>query len=144
MIGGDDLQTPPPQDGLAHPQFVATDVEVEILAIHGINAVEEATAKQSEKEEGDDVLLQSALLASLDQDNGDKHASLVVVTKQRIEGMEFELEEEMLMPDDVSDYGSGCICLQFNDRLLMLECLPRYITPFGKNLYPFFFLKMLA
>ncbi len=141
--GSDDTVNPPTQDGLAHPQFYAVNPIVEIISVLDTNVLEQIDTNDHDS---DDILLQAALAASLNsaEDIGRGLEEIVghednIVLPQDLTGNtndddDYNLEEELLLPDDVTDYGSGCIVLSINDRLLVLECLPRYDYNNNSNL----------
>ena len=136
IAGAESTDPPPPQDGIAHPQFNAVEAVVDIIAVHDVKKVEEAAKVEDNNLE--EELVQSAMLASLDPGTNQSKVAgggqdEPGNNKDNNEEKERpEWEEDFLVPDDVGDYGSGCTVLAINDRLLILECSPRYtyITSF--------------
>ena len=60
-------------------------------------------------------------IAPIERDAADN----VIDNTGKNEGEEDE-EDDQLLPDDVTDYGSSRVALAINDRIVILYCSPRY------------------
>ena len=106
-----------PQDGLVHPQFPAFEATVDVLSVYDSHDIE------CNELDFDDTQLQANLrteevMISQSENHGDTGSE---DAKENGE----DVYEDFLLPDDISDYGSGCIVIAINYRLVVLQCEPR-------------------
>ena len=106
-----------PQDGLVHPQFPAFEATVDILSVYDSRDIE------CNELDFDDIQLQAnsqteEVMISQSKNRGD-------IGSEDAKEKEEDMYEDFLLPDDISDYGSGCIVIAINYRLVVLQCEPR-------------------